>query len=373
MLEPTANELLEGIRRWVEIESQTADTEGVNRVMTACAEEFGATGAHVERIPGREGKGDHLLVSSAWGGDAPGILVLSHLDTVHPRGTLTGELPFRVDGDRAFGPGIYDMKGGAYIAMAAYRAIAASGHTTPLPIRFLIVSDEEIGSLTSRDLIEREGAKAKYVLVTEPAREGGKVVTARKGVARYEIRTQGRPSHAGGAHKDGRSAIVELARQIIAIESMTDYGRGTTLNIGQIKGGTADNVVPEHAWAAIDMRITSVAEGEAMDRRLKSLKPHNPDVKVMVTGGLNRPPFEKSNSIASLFEHARGLARDIGIDLQDMSTGGGSDGNFTAPLAPTLDGLGVDGAGAHTLKEHLLISSLVPRMTLQKRLFETLR
>lgn len=373
MLEPTAEELLDGIRRWVEIESQTADVEGVNRVMSAAAEEFAAAGATIERIDGRDGKGDHLLISSAWGGDQPGILVLSHLDTVHPKGTLAGELPFRVEGDRAFGPGIYDMKGGAYIALAAYRSIAAAGQTTPLPIRFLIVSDEEVGSLTSRHLIEREGAKAKYVLVTEPARDGGKVVTARKGVARYEIRTQGRPAHSGGAHQDGRSAIVELARQIIAIEGMTDYGRGTTLNIGQIKGGTADNVVPEHAWAAIDMRVTSVAEGEAMDRRLKGLKPFNTDVKLTVTGGLNRPPFEKSNSIASLFEHARALARDIGIDLNDMATGGGSDGNFTAPLAPTLDGLGVDGAGAHTLKEHLLVSSLVPRMTLQKRLFETLR
>ena len=374
MQEPTANELLDGIRRWVEIESQTADVEGVNRVMTAAADEFQAAGARIERIAGRSGRGDHLLVSSAWGGEADhGVLVLCHLDTVHPRGTLADGLPFRIDGDRAFGPGIYDMKGGVYLALAAYRMLAAAGRTTPLPLRFLIVSDEEVGSLTSREHIEREAGRAKYVLVTEPARDGGKVVTARKGVARYEIRAQGRPAHAGGAHSDGRSAILELARQIVAIEGMTDYARGTTLNIGQMRGGTADNVVPEHAWAAIDMRVTSVAEGEAMDRRLKSLKPYNPDVKLTVSGGLNRPPFEKSNAIASLFEHARGIAREIGIDLVDTHTGGGSDGNFTAPMVATLDGLGVDGAGAHTLKEHILISSLVPRMTLQRRLYETLR
>jgi glutamate carboxypeptidase len=364
--------MLAGIRRWVEVESQTADVEGVNRVMGLAQEEFAAAGARVTRLPGRNGAGDHLSIRSPWGGDGAGILVLCHLDTVHPRGTLARDLPFRVEGDRAYGPGIYDMKGGVYLALTAYRQIAEARRTTPLPIRFLIVSDEEVGSLTSRQHIEAAAEQARYVLVTEPARFGGKVVTARKGVARYEIRAKGRPSHAGGAHRDGRSAILELARQVVAIESMTDYGRGTTLNIGQFRGGTADNVVPEHAWAAIDMRITSMAEAEVMDRRLKGLKPYNPDVRLEVTGGLNRPPFEKSNAIASLFEQARGLAREIGFELHDTHTGGGSDGNFTAHTVATLDGLGVDGAGAHTLEEHLLVSSLVPRMTLLRRLFETL-
>jgi glutamate carboxypeptidase len=367
-----ASEVLSGIRTWVDIESQTADVDGVNQVMTRAAEDFSGAGARVTRIPGRDGCGDHLRISSPWGGDAPGILVLCHLDTVHPKGTLAEHLPFRVDGDRAYGPGIYDMKGGAYLAFAAYRDIAAAGKTTPLPIRLLYVSDEETGSRTSRALIEQEAENAKYVLVTEPARDGGKIVTARKGVGRYVMTARGRPAHSGGRHQDGRSAILEIARHIVDIEGMTDYARGITFNIGQIAGGTADNVVPEHCSATIDMRIPTMADAEAMDRYFATLKSYNPDVKVIVEGGLNRPPFECSEGIGKLFEHAKGLAREIGFDLTSTRSGGGSDGNFTAHKVPTLDGLGVDGSAAHTHEEHLLISSIVPRMTLQKRLFETL-
>ncbi len=373
MAAPSAADLLQGIREWVEIESQTADVAGVNRIMSLAAEQYIAAGARVLRTPGRDGAGDHLTIGSPWGGNGPCVLVLCHLDTVHPKGTLAKDLPFRVDGDRAYGPGIYDMKGGAFLALAAYRAIAASGRATPLPIRMLYVSDEEVGSRTSRALIEQEAENAKYVLVTEPARDGGKIVTARKGVARYEIRTRGRPAHSGARHQDGRSAVVELARQIVAIEAMTDYERGLTLNIGRISGGTADNVVPEHAWAAIDMRVATAEDALSMDRTLKALKPHNPDVTIEVTGALNRPPFERNAGIETLFDHAKSIAADIGFELIGVATGGGSDGNFTAHKVPTLDGLGVDGDGAHTLQEHLLISSLVPRMTLLRRLMETLR
>lgn len=363
--------MLAGIRAWVEIESQTADVEGVNRVMTAAAVDFASAGARVERIPGSNGRGDHLLIASPWGGDAKGIGVLCHLDTVHPRGTLA-QLPFRVDGDRAYGPGIYDMKGGAYLAFAAYAAIARAGRTTPLPIRFIYASDEEVGSPTSRALIEALGERSRHVLVTEPARDGGRIVTGRKGVARYELRARGRPAHSGGRHKDGRSAILEIARHVVAIEAMTDYPRGLTFNIGQIGGGTADNVVPEHAWANIDMRMRTMADAEAMDQHLRALRPHNGDVTLEVSGRLNRPPFEKNAGITALFDHAAALAREIGYELRDVYAGGGSDGNFTAHRVPTLDGLGVDGDGAHTLKEHLLVSSLEPRMMLLKRLFETL-
>ncbi|MFM9845529.1 MAG: M20 family metallopeptidase [Hyphomicrobiaceae bacterium] len=373
MPNPSAPEILDGIRTWVEIESQTADVEGVNRVMTRAAEDFSAVGARVTRVPGTGGCGDHLRVASPWGGDGPGVLILCHLDTVHPKGTLADHLPFRVDGDRAYGPGIYDMKGGAYLAFAAYRAIAAAGKATPLPIRILYVSDEETGSRTSRRLIESEGAKAKYVLVTEPARDGGKIVTARKGVGRYVMTARGRPAHSGGRHQDGRSAILEIARQVVDIEGLTDYKRGLTFNIGQISGGTADNVVPEHCSATIDMRIRSIADADEMDRHFKAIKPYNRDVALDITGGLNRPPFEKNDGIARLFAHARTLAAEIGFELIDASTGGGSDGNFTAHKVPTLDGLGVDGNGAHTHQEHLLISSLVPRMLLQQRLMETLQ
>lgn len=368
----TAAELLEGIRAWVEIESQTADVDGVNRMMTKAAADWRAAGGNVERIPGSHGRGDHLLVSSPWGGDGPGVLVLTHLDTVHPKGTLTNDLPFRVEGDRAYGPGIYDMKGGAYLVLAAFRSLVREGKATKLPIRVLIVSDEEVGSLTSRGHIEAQAANARHVLVTEPARDGGKIVTARKGVGRYEIRAQGRPSHSGSKHADGRSAILELARHIVAIEGMTDYKRGITFNIGQVRGGTADNVVPEHCFASIDMRVNTVADADEMHARLIGLKSYNPDVRIEVTGGLNRPPYEKNAGVARLFDHARGLSNQIGFNLADVATGGGSDGNFTAHMVPTLDGLGVDGDGAHTLQEHLLISSLEPRCRLLRSLLETL-
>lgn len=371
-MEITAQEILAGLREWVEIESQTADVDGVNRMMTKCASEFEAAGATVERIPGTDSRGDHLRISSAWGGDGPGILVLCHLDTVHPKGTLAKDLPFRVEGDKAYGPGIYDMKGGAYLALCAYRAIAAGPTPNGLPVRFLYVSDEETGSRTSRRLIEQEAERAKYVLVTEPARDGGRVVTGRKGVGRYVISARGRPAHSGSKHQEGLNAIAEVARHAVTIDGWTDYKRGVTFNIGQIKGGTADNVVPEHCTATVDMRVLTVADAEEMDRRIKALKPYNPAIQLTIEGGLNRPPFEKNSGIAALFAHAKAIAAEIGFELHDLSTGGGSDGNFTAHKVPTLDGLGVDGNGAHTLGEHLYISSLIPRMTLQKRLMETL-
>ena len=206
-------EILDGIRAWVEIESPTTDAAAVNRVVDKVASDYATIGAKMERIPGRDGFGDHLLVTSPWGGDGPGILVLSHLDTVHDIGMLATRLKFRVEGDVAYGPGIYDMKGGAHIAFAAMRQLARLGKETALPIRHLFVSEEEVGSPTSREVIEREARRAKYVLVTEPAREGGKVVTARKGVARFDLHIQGRAAHSGARHGDGRSAIKELALQ----------------------------------------------------------------------------------------------------------------------------------------------------------------
>jgi glutamate carboxypeptidase len=371
MTTPTTQDMIEGIRRWVEIESHTADRDGVERVMDICAQGWQQAGAHVERIAGRDGFGGHIAVSSPWGGNSPGILVLCHLDTVHPRGTIR-DLAFRIEGDRVYGPGIYDMKGGAYLAFAAYQAIARGGRTTPLPLRFLYTSDEEIGSPTSRTLIEAQARNARYVLVTEPARDGGKIVTSRKGVARFELTAHGRPAHSGARHQDGRSAILEVARHIVDIEAMTDYARGVTFNVGLVTGGTADNTVPATCQASIDMRIKTMADAEHFVAHFRSLKSYNPDVSVQVQGGLNRPPYEMNSAGAALFAHARTQAAAEGIDLVGVLSGGGSDGNFTAPFVATLDGLGVDGDGAHTMVEHMLASSLEPRMNLQRRLFETL-
>ena len=205
----SAAEILEGIRAWVEVESHTADLAGVQAMVAEVEGAYRALGAATEREPGRNGCGDHLIARAPWNDHRPGILILSHLDTVYPKGTLA-RMPFRVTGDKAFGPGIYDMKGGAYVAFHAVGRFLKSGERAPLPVTHLLVSDEEIGSPTSRPLIERLGRESKFVLVTEPAREGGKVVTARKGVARYDLETFGVASHAGARHQDGRSAIADV-------------------------------------------------------------------------------------------------------------------------------------------------------------------
>lgn len=371
MSNPSAAELLAGIRSWVEVESQTRDVDGVNQMMDIIAAGFTEAGADVIRIPGRDGFGDHVSVEAAWNDDGPGILILSHLDTVHPKGTLA-QFPFRIDDDRAYGPGIYDMKGGAYLAFAAYCTFAAEGARTPLPLRYLIVADEEMGSHTSRALIEKAAENAKYVLVTEPARDGGKIVTGRRGTARYHLSARGRPSHSGTHHQLGRSAIKEIARHVCDLEAMTDHARDLTLNVGTIEGGTTANTIPEHCKILVDVRMQELVDAEKIDSYMKNLQPYDPDVTLTVTGQLNRPPYRKTEQIEALFQKARTLAAEIGFELCDMHTGGGSDGSFVAMKVPTLDGLGVDGAGAHTLEEHLLISSLQPRFALQRRLMETL-
>jgi glutamate carboxypeptidase len=364
--------ILDGIRRWVEMETPTEAPERVNLLASLVADGYRDLPATVERIAGRDGCGDHLAVRSSWGQDAPGILVLSHLDTVHPLGFIE-RLPFRIEGDSAFGPGIYDMKGGAYLAYHAFRQLCAGRERSPLGVTQLYVSDEEIGSPTSRALIEAEGRKAKYVLVTEPARDGGKVVTGRKGVARFEVFIKGVPAHSGSRPQDGRSAIRELGNIIQTLEAMNDPKRGVTVNVGVVKGGTRSNVIAEEAYAEVDMRVPSIADSDELVPKILNLTSRTDGVSVKVTGGLNRPPYEKGNAGAALFEHARTLATELGIDLMDTGTGGGSDGNFTAPHTATLDGLGVDGQGAHTHYEQLYISSIEPRARLLHRLYQTLR
>jgi len=368
-----AEEILDGIREWVEIETPSHDGAAVNRLVTRVADQMRAIGATIERAPGRDGYGD-ILKAEMPGGEEPGILVVSHLDTVHPIGTLQ-TLPFRREGDSVYGPGIYDMKGGAYLAYYAARHLVRAGATPPLKITFLFVPEEEVGSPTSRATIEREAVKAKYVLVTEPARDGGKVVTGRKGVGRFDIVAKGRPAHAGVRHQDGRSAIREMARQILAIEAMTDYARGITTNVGEIAGGTGINVVPAECRIGVDLRFPDAETGEEVCAKIRALTPHDPDVTLTIEGGVNRPPYRKDAGIARLYDHAKALADEIGIEFGEVpQTGGGSDGNFTAALGiPTLDGLGVDGKGAHTDYEQMYYSSLAPRARLWVRLFETLR
>jgi len=366
--------MISGIQRWVETESPTRDKAAVNRMVDIVQSDVAGLPVAVERVAGKDGFADNLVVRSQGAGHAAGILILSHIDTVHPIGTLAGPLPFRRDGDRLYGPGLFDMKGGAYLALEAFRQVAKAG-SAKLPVTYVFTPDEEVGSPTSRHLIEAEAKKARYVLVTEPARDGGKIVTSRKGVGRFEVHATGVPAHSGARHQDGRSAIKEMARQILAIEAMTDYTRGVTTTVGVISGGTAPNVIPQHCHITVDLRVCDEAAGAEFEAKILGLEPFDPGVKLEVTGGMNRPPFEKTTAIDVLFRHAQAVARGIGFDLQHTEmTGGGSDGNFTAALGvPTLDGLGIDGDGAHTEWEHGLISSIEPRTLLMRGLLETLQ
>ena len=373
MPEPDLEAMVDELSVWIRTESPTHAPEAVNRMMDLVAAEAEEAGIASERLAGKQGLGDTLILRAGPRSDRPGLLLLAHLDTVHPLRTIEHDLPLRREGDRLYGPGVYDMKGGAYLALQAFKHVAARG-AGALPLVYLVTPDEEIGSPTTRALIEDFGRRSAYTLVLEPARDGGKIVTSRKGVGRFDVRVEGRPAHAGSRHEDGRSAVREAARQILRIENMTDYGRGVTTTVGTIVGGSAVNVTPQHCRFTVDLRVATTADGEAYENALLNLTPHDPDVQVTVTGGMNRPTYERSSGTMRLFERARALAAELGFDLQDVPrVGGGSDGNYTAALGvPTLDGLGIDGAGAHTLHEYGLVSSIVPRMRLVQRLLETL-
>ena len=368
-----ADEVLAGIVEWVEIESPSHDAAAVNRVVDKVEGQMSGLGMKIERTPGVDGFGDILECKTPWG-EGPGILVLAHLDTVHPIGMIEKELKVRREGDAVFGPGIYDMKAGGYIAYYAMRHLIRQGKKSKLPVTFLFIPEEEVGSPTSRARIEAAARNAKYALVMEPGRDGDRVVTSRKGVGRFVVTVKGRASHAGVRHQDGRSAILELARQIVRIEAMTDYGRGITLNVGLVNGGTGVNVVPSEATAEVDLRVPDPETAAEMTSTLLGLKAIGEDVEVMVEGGMNRPPYRKDAGIQALFDKARAIYAEIGKELNDVPlTGGGSDGNFTAALGiPTLDGLGADGKGAHAIDEQIYYSSLMSRTYLATRLFETL-
>jgi glutamate carboxypeptidase len=299
---------------------------------------------------------------------------LAHLDTVHPIGTIQKELKVRQEADSVFGPGIYDMKAGGYIAYYALRHLLRQGKKTKLPVTFMFIPEEEVGSPTSRARIEAAARGHKYALVMEPGRDGDRVVTARKGVGRFVMTVKGKAAHAGAKHEDGRSAILEMARQIVRIEGKTDYNRGITVNVGLVNGGTGVNVISAECSAEIDLRVPDQRTAEEMVDWFLKLEPIGPDVEVTIEGGMNRPPYQKDAGIAALFDKAQAIYREIGKELKDVPlTGGGSDGNFTAALGiPTLDGLGADGKGAHAAYEQIYFSSLMPRTYLCARLLETL-
>jgi glutamate carboxypeptidase len=373
--ELSTDDLVKGVIDWISIESPTSDTDAVNRMVDHVTLEFESAGLETERTSGEDGWGDLIR------GRAPGsmrankgILVVSHTDTVHPIGTKETGNPIRIEGDNLYGPGTYDMKAGAYIAFYAYKRLIEEGGESKLPVTFMYIPEEERGSPYSRKYIAEEAQKAKYVLVTEPARDGGKVVVERKGSARYKIAAEGRPAHSGAKHEYGRSAIKEIAKHICDIESWTDYDRGLTFNVGLIVGGTGINVVPQHCVIDVDNRFERLEDGQEFETKILSLESYDPDVKLTVTGGINRPPMEATDATMDLFQRVRAYSQEHGLNLEYTSrTGGGSDGNLTAAEGvPTLDGLGADGYGAHQLDEHIHISSLEPRARTWMKLLERL-
>jgi glutamate carboxypeptidase len=353
--------MLAGLRPWVECESPTWDAAAVGRMMDLASRDMSLMGARVERIPGRMGFGDCVRASFATGKvGQPGILILGHLDTVHPVGTLA-KLPWRREGQLCYGPGIFDMKAGNYIALEAVRQLQRIGTDIALPLTFLLTSDEEVGSPSTRDLIEAEASRHKYVLVPEPARANGGVVSGRYAIARFNLEAVGRPSHAGARLSEGRSAIRIMAEMIPKIEAMTT--ESCTFSVGVIHGGEWVNCVSS---ACTGESLSMAKRQEDLDRgveRMLALSTRDAnDGQFIVTRGVTRPVWEPNAKTMALFERAKRIAKSIGLDLTHESSGGGSDGNFTGPMdLATLDGLGVRGSGAHTLNEHIVVDSLIER------------
>lgn len=365
--------LLSELRRWVEIETHTPDAEAVNRLVDRVEALAREAGLVTERTPGTLGFGDILAVRSPRpaGSNQKSTLILAHLDTVHAAGTIKNQLPWRQEGDRLYGPGIYDMKSGALMALEAMKLAVKYG--SKLPVDLLFMPDEEMGSVSSRALIEDYARNAGSALVVEPARDGGKIVVARKGVAMYDIVLRGRASHAGTRPQDGRSAIRAAARLVLELEALNDPDRGVTVTVGTIQGGTGRNTVPAECRMQVDVRLPDAGAATEILGRIEAMKPVDPDISIEISGSLNRPPFAQSEEGKRLFDHTAGIAAELGIALVGVSTGGGSDGNFTAALGvPTLDGLGADGAGAHTFDEYIYVSSIAPRTALLANLMLTL-
>lgn len=355
-------DMLRDLIRLVEMESPTDEKAAVDALGTELLLMLQDLSADVDVLQ-QEKTGDHLV--ARWGAGDGALLLLTHMDTVWEMGTLA-KRPVRVEGDRVYAPGGFDMKGGIVNALWAIRALREMNLMPERRITLMITSDEEVGSRTSRAAIEAEALRHEAVLVLEPAHPPhGALKTWRKGVGLYRLRVTGVSAHAGAAHNEGVNAIEELAHQVLAIQALTDYGRGTTVNVGVVGGGTRSNVVPEHAWARIDARVMDAAEAERLDAALKGLAPRLRGTTIEVTGGINRPPMVRSEGGVALFWKAEAIAAELGFTVTESGTGGGSDGNFTAALGvPTLDGLGVTGDGGHAHHEHVMIDSLPQRAAL---------
>jgi len=347
------------LKQLVETESPSADKAAVDRVGAIVADEARRLGADVQTVPVKEA-GNHVI--ARWG-DERGILLICHMDTVFPLGTLA-KMPYHEADGKIYGPGVLDMKAGIVISLAAIGELQNSGGLNR-PVTLLCTSDEEVGSLTSEDLIKELAQKSELVLVMESALLDGSLKTWRKGVGEFWVKVKGRAAHAGGAHEEGRNAIEEMSHQVLAIQKMTDYEKGTTLNVGVLHAGTVSNVVPEEAVAQVDVRVMRPGEWERVEAEMNSLKPVLDDTFLEITGGLNRPPMPFDERAKATFEKAKSIAATVGIELRAGGSGGGSDANFVAPLGiPVLDGLGAIGEGYHSEREFIFADSLQDRMKL---------
>ncbi len=345
------------LRRFIELESPTSHKPAVDAFGAVLADELRGLGGDLEIIPKAE-VGDCLR--ARWNPGAGGVVILSHMDTVWDVGTVAGR-PTRIEGDRIYGVGSMDMKGGIVIALWALRALRELGIFPTTPISYLLNSDEETGSRHSSAEIEAEALAHAVVFVTEPPQDG-KYKTQRKGTGHYTVTAKGRAAHSGADHARGINAIKELAQQVIAIEAMTDYSIGTTANVGVISGGTRANVVPAQASCEINTRATTRANQHSLHEQIMSLQPRHPEAELIIEHAGGVPPMERTPQIAALFKRAQTLAAEMGIALDEGSTGGGSDGNKTAALGvPTLDGMGIVGDGGHAINEYGEISSLPER------------
>ncbi|MGE3888218.1 MAG: M20 family metallopeptidase [Vicinamibacterales bacterium] len=353
--------MLELIETLVAIESPTDDKAAVDRCGQALADWLGAMGAPVTRIAAASA-GDHLV--ARFGPGPRQVLILGHFDTVWPVGQLA-RMPIRRADGRLYGPGVLDMKAGIALGMLATKALLELAPPGDARITMLWTTDEEEGSETSRALIESEAARSEAVLVLEPALAGGALKTSRKGIGQYELVARGVAAHAGVDPRKGVSAIREIARQVLALDAIRDIDRGRLVNVGLVSGGSRPNVVPDLARATVDVRASTLADADYLDRTFRGLKAQEPGASLEVSGGFNRPPMERSEGVARLFGIAREVAAEMGVDLAEGGTGGGSDGNFTAALGiPTLDGLGAIGDGAHALHEHVELEPLPMRAAL---------
>ncbi len=354
--------IIDSIREIVDIESPSHDATRSREVFDWVEREARSTGVDIaiERV--KVADGDHIVIK-AFPGAGKHTLLLGHTDTVHPVGTALHN-PTRIEGDKFFGCGIFDMKANVVLMFEALRYFATAGTQPSTPITILLSCDEEVGSHSGREFVERESRNATRCLVFEPSQNGA-VKTGRKGTGMFILRSHGIPAHAGLEPEKGANAIAELARQIEHIHAIAKPEIGTTVNVCTMHGGTTSNVIPEHAQCEIDVRFSSMAEAERVEAMLRSLSSTDERVSLELLGAINRPPLERNPDVVALYEKARDLASKFGYELGETQVGGASDGNFVAALGvPVLDGLGIAGSGAHTLGEYVWVSDIARRATL---------